>query len=53
MVVKKLAVVDSPSNRVSSYVFKRPYAWEEVPMLNANINQGMDHGCNWNFDLGV
>jgi hypothetical protein len=27
---------------------KRPYAWEEVPMLNARINQAMDRGCNWN-----
>jgi len=46
--VKELAVVDSHSNRVSSYVFKRPYSWEEVPALNARINQVIDHGCNWN-----
>jgi hypothetical protein len=48
MVVKELAVVNSHSNRVSSYVFKRPYAWEEVPMFNARMNQAIDHGCNWN-----
>jgi hypothetical protein len=47
LVVKELAAADSQSNRVSSYVFKRPYAWEEVPMFNARINQAMDHGCNW------
>jgi len=35
LVVKELAVVDSHSNRVSSYVFKRPYSWEDVPALNA------------------
>jgi hypothetical protein len=28
LVVKEKAVVDSHSNRVSSYVFKRPYRWE-------------------------
>jgi|GEM_PF-3773571 len=48
LVVKELAVVDSHSNRVSSFVFKRPYSWEEVPELNARINQAIDHGCNWN-----
>jgi rRNA maturation protein Rpf1 len=47
LVVKELATADSQSNRVSSYAFKRPYAWEEVPMFNARINQAMDHGCNW------
>jgi len=48
LVIKEMAVVDSHSNRVSSYVFKRPYSWEEVPALNARINQATDHGCNWN-----
>jgi len=48
LVVKELAVVDSHSNRVSSYVFKRPYILEELPDLNARINQAIDHGCNWN-----
>ena len=48
LVVKELAVVDSHSNRVLSCVFKRPYSWEEVPALNARINQAIDHGCNWN-----
>ena len=48
LVVKELAAVDSHSNRVSSYVFKSPYVWEEVPMFNARINQDIDHGCNWN-----
>ena len=48
LVVKELAVIVSHSNRVSSYVFKRPYSWEEVPLLTARINQAIDHGCNWN-----
>jgi hypothetical protein len=47
LVVKGLAVADSLGNRVSSYVFKRQYAWEQVPMFNARINKAMDHGCNW------
>lgn len=47
LVVKELAAVDSHSNRVSSYVFKRPYIWEEVPAFNARMNQAIDHGCNW------
>jgi len=42
-VVKELANVDSYSNRVSSYVFKRPYGWEDGPMLNARINQAIVH----------
>jgi hypothetical protein len=46
--VKELAVVDSHSSRVSLYVFKRPYCWEEVPMLNARLNNAINHGCNWN-----
>ena len=33
IVVKELAVVDSSNNRVSSYVFKGPYGWEEIPSL--------------------
>jgi len=48
IVVKELAVTNSHINRVSSYVFKRPYAWEEVPMFNARMNQAIGHGCNWN-----
>jgi len=36
LLVKELAAVDSHSNRVSSYVFKTPYSWEEVPMFNAS-----------------
>lgn len=48
IVVKELAVADSHSNRVASYIFKRPYNWEEVPMLSARINNAIDHGCNWN-----
>jgi hypothetical protein len=48
LVVKELAAVDSNSNRISLYVFKRPYNWEEVPILNARINRAIDHGCNWN-----
>src|SRR5215469_7144255 len=48
MVVKELAVVDSRNSRVSSYMFKRPYAWEEVPVFTARMNNSTDHGCNWN-----
>ena len=45
--VKELASVDSHRNRVSSYIFKKPYGWEEVPMFNARICEAIDHGCNW------
>jgi len=48
IVVKELAVADSHINRISSYVFKRLYRWEEVPMFNARMNQAIGHGCNWN-----
>ena len=48
LLVKELAVVDSHSNRFSSYVFKRPYDLEEVPMFNVRTNQAITHGCNWN-----
>jgi hypothetical protein len=44
--VMDLALIDSHSNRASSYVFKRPYRWEEVPTFNARMNQAIDHGCN-------
>jgi hypothetical protein len=44
IVVKELAAVDSHNNRVSSYVFKRPYGWQ----FNARMNQAIDHGCNCN-----
>ena len=33
--VVHLAAVDSHGNRASSYVFKRPYSWEEVPLFNS------------------
>jgi rRNA maturation protein Rpf1 len=46
LVVSELAAVDSHSNRDSSYVFKRPYGWEVVPMFNVRINQAIDRGCN-------
>jgi len=46
--VKELAVADFQSNRVSTYVFKKPYSWEEVPGFNARMNCAIDHGCNWN-----
>jgi len=52
IVIKELAAVDSHSNRVSSYVFKRPYGRREVFTFNATINYAIDHGCNWN-DGGV
>jgi hypothetical protein len=48
IVVKELAVADSRSNRVSSYVFKKPYCWDELPMLNARLNSAITHSCNWN-----
>jgi len=47
-VVKELAAVDFQSNRVASYLFRRPYIWEEIPMFNARIIEAIDHGCNWN-----
>jgi hypothetical protein len=48
LVVKELAVADSRNNRISSYMFKRPYAWEEVPLFTTRMNTAADHGCNWN-----
>jgi hypothetical protein len=48
LVLKELTVVDYYSNRVSSYVFKRPYSWEEFPTLKTTMNRALDHGCNWN-----
>jgi len=49
IVVKEMATVDSHSNMVSSYVSKSPYSWEKVPSFNAQINQAVNHGCNWNY----
>ena len=46
LVVKELAAVDSHSNRVSSYVFTRPYSWEELSLFNVGTNEAIDHGCN-------
>ena len=46
--VKDMAAVDFHSNSVVSYLFKRPYGWDEVPMFNVRINEAIDHGCNWN-----
>ena len=48
IIFKVLATVDSTCERVSSYIFKRPYTWDEVPVFNARINHATDHGCNWN-----
>ena len=48
LVVKELAAVDSHSNRVSSYVFKKPYSWEELSLFNVRTNEAIHHGCNWN-----
>ena len=48
IVVKELAVAYSHSNRVSPYVFKRPYVWEDVLIFNARMNQSIDYWCNWN-----
>ena len=46
--VKELAAVDTHSNRVSSYVFKSPYSWEELSLFNVRMNEAIDHGCKWN-----
>ena len=48
LVVKELVAVESHSNKVSSFVFKRPYGWEEVPIFNARMNQAIDQRSNWN-----
>jgi len=48
LVVKELADFYSKCNMVSSYVFKRPYSWEEVPSFNVKMNQAVDNVCNWN-----
>jgi len=40
-VVKELAAVDSHSNRVSYYVFKRPYSWEELSLFNVRTNEAI------------
>ena len=52
IVFKELAAVDFQINRFSSYAFKRPYGWEELPMFNARMNQAIIHWCIWN-DGGV
>jgi hypothetical protein len=49
LVVKELAVTDSQSNRVSIYVFKKPYSWMKVPGFNAPMNCAIDRGCKWNY----
>ena len=38
LVVKELATVDSHSNRVSSYGFKKPYSWEDFSLFNVRLN---------------
>ena len=53
LVVKELANVDSPNNRVSSYVFKRPYGWEVLSVFNVRLNEAIDHGCNWNYGFVI
>jgi len=35
LVVKELAVAGFQSNRVSTYVFKKLYSWEEMSRFNA------------------
>jgi hypothetical protein len=47
VVVKELAVVDYSNDRFSSYIFKKPYDWEEVPMFLRRLNSVANHGCNW------
>ena len=36
LMVKELATVESHNNRVSSYVFKRPYSWENCKCLTVD-----------------
>ena len=43
-----LATVDSHNDRVSSYVFKRPYSWEVLSLFNVRLNEAIEYGCNWN-----
>jgi hypothetical protein len=47
IVVKELAIAHSRSNRVSSYVFKKPYCWSELPNFTAKLNSAITHTCNW------
>jgi hypothetical protein len=47
-VVKELAVAHSRSNKVSSYVFKKPYCWDELPMFTAKLNSAITHSINRN-----
>ena len=44
LVVKELATVDSHNDRVSSYVFKRPYSWEDLSMFNVRLNEALTTG---------
>jgi hypothetical protein len=39
ILVKELAAVDSHSRRGSSYIFKKPYGWEELTQSNARMNE--------------
>jgi hypothetical protein len=48
ILVKELAAVDSHTRRVSSYIFKRPYGWEELPQFNAQMNEVITYWFNWN-----
>jgi hypothetical protein len=48
LVVEELAAADSNGNRISSYIFKGPNSWEELPLFDARKNEAIDHGCNWN-----
>jgi hypothetical protein len=48
IVVKTLAIAHSRSNRVSPYVFKKPYCWNELPMFTAKLNSAITHTINWN-----
>jgi hypothetical protein len=34
-------------DRFSSYMFKKPYDWEGVPMFLRRLNAVANHGCNW------
>jgi hypothetical protein len=44
LAVKGLATVDSHSNRVPSYGYKRSYSWEELSLFNVRMNEAIDIG---------
>jgi hypothetical protein len=47
-IVKKLAVADCQTNRVSSFLFKSPHPWKELSAAQKKKNSELVHGTNWN-----